>query len=109
MSAVKWQLSRYVDHNGSEPFSDWLNDCDRQLQRRIRVALARLEAGNTSALKWIGGNLGELRLDFGPGYRVYLTRYGTNGIVLLVGGDKSSQDRDIGRARDFVAALRAKG
>lgn len=109
MTTVKWQLSRYVDTNGSEPFSDWLNNRDREVQRRIRVALARLEAGNISALKWIGGNLGELKLDFGPGYRIYVTRYGKEGMVLLVGGDKSSQERDVNRARAFVASLKAGG
>jgi putative addiction module killer protein len=109
MSAVQWKLYRYVDENGTEPFSAWLNKCDRQLQRRVRVALARIEIGNFSSIKWISGNLGEFRLDFGPGYRIYLARYGKDGIVLLAGGDKSSQERDISRARDFVASLKARG
>lgn len=104
----QWRLSRYVHVDGSEPFSDWLNGLDRSIQRRVRLTIARLEAGNFSAVKWIGGNLGEYRIDTGPGYRIYLTRQGSDQMVLLTGGDKSSQTRDIRKARTFVDILKAK-
>src|SRR5687768_15324234 len=107
-SSQQWRLSRYVKQDGSEPFSKWLNKLDVSVQRRIRVGLARLEAGNFSSIKWLGGNLGEFRMDFGPGYRIYLTKFGDE-IVLLIGGDKQSQPKDIGQAREFVTVLKAKG
>lgn len=64
-----------------------------------------MEAGNFASVKWIAGNLGEFRIDTGPGYRIYLTRSGQQDIVLLVGGDKSSQKRDIRRAKAYKEAL----
>lgn len=108
-SSSKWRLRRYVDPKGSEPFSDWLNKLDTTAGRRIRVLLARVEAGNLSALKWLGGGLGEIKIDIGPGYRVYVTRQGSDELVLLAGGDKSSQERDIRLAKSFMSVLKGKG
>jgi len=104
--AQQWRLSRYVHNDGSEPFSEWLNGLDKQIQRRIRVIIARLEAGNFSAVKWIGGNLGEYRLDTGPGYRIYMARRGHDEMVLLIGGDKRSQSQDIRKAKAFIDFLK---
>ncbi|OGA08536.1 MAG: hypothetical protein A3D95_09935 [Betaproteobacteria bacterium RIFCSPHIGHO2_12_FULL_69_13] len=102
----KWRLYRYVHRDGSEPFTDWLNGLDTGVQRRIRVALARLEAGNMSSVKWIAGNVGEFRIHAGAGYRIYFARHGSDSLVLLAGGDKGSQARDIELARIFASALR---
>ena|SRR6266404_6709945 len=108
MPNPQWRIRRYVHTDGSEPVSDWLNDLDSQNQRRIRVAIARLQAGNLSAVKWLGGNLAEFRIDTGPGYRIYFTRQGRDELVLLTGGDKSSQASDIKRARNYVDSLKGK-
>jgi putative addiction module killer protein len=106
MANQQWRVSRYAHEDGSEPFSDWLNGLDIQIQRRIRLAIARLEAGNFSSVKWIAGNLGEYRIDTGPGYRIYFTRHGRDQMVVLIGGDKASQTRDIRQAKVFIELLK---
>jgi putative addiction module killer protein len=101
-----WRLRRYAESDGSEPFTDWLNGLDTTIQRRVRVALSRIEAGNLSAVKWIDRNLGEYRMDTGPGYRIYLTRHGKDELVLLNGGDKHSQSSDIADAKSYIVMLK---
>ncbi|MEQ9150042.1 MAG: type II toxin-antitoxin system RelE/ParE family toxin [Parvibaculaceae bacterium] len=80
-------------------FRDWLDGLkDRQAVKRIALRIARLESGLFGDAKFFGG-IGELRVDYGPGYRVYFVRRGDVLIVLLCGGDKSTQKKDIERAR----------
>ena len=80
-------------------FRDWMNRLrDRRAVERIRIRIARLEAGNFGDVKFFGV-VGELRVDYGPGYRVYFTQRGGELIVLLCGGNKSSQKRDFAAAR----------
>lgn len=69
---------------------------------RIQVRLDRLAAGNPGDVKPVGGGISELRIDYGPGYRVYYQQKGDVLIVLLRGGDKSSQAKDINRARELA-------
>jgi putative addiction module killer protein len=71
------------------------------LERAIRARLDRVEAGNLGDYKVVGKGVGELRIDYGPGYRVYFGQLGTTVIVLLCGGDKSSQDEDIRQAIEY--------
>lgn len=80
-------------------FADWLNAVDVSVQRKVAIRLARVQSGLLGDVKSLGGGLSELRIDFGPGYRVYFTRVGNRILLLLAGGDKSSQSRDIERAR----------
>lgn len=75
---------------------------DRKARSKIAKRLALLEAGHFGDAKPVGGNVTELRVHFGPGYRVYVTRRDGQIIVLLCGGDKSSQSRDIDRAKALV-------
>jgi putative addiction module killer protein len=80
-------------------FRDWMDRLrDRRAVERIRIRIARLEAGNFGDVKFLGV-IGELRVDYGPGYRVYFTQRGGELIILLCGGDKSSQRRDFAAAR----------
>jgi putative addiction module killer protein len=80
-------------------FTRWLRKLhDPVAQRRIAIRLVRLEAGLFGDAKFFDG-IGELRIDYGPGYRVYFVRRGETIVVLLCGGDKGSQRRDIDRAR----------
>jgi putative addiction module killer protein len=78
---------------------------DRAAQGRIDLRLLRLKNGNFGDAKSLGSGLHELRLNFGPGYRVYFTQRGELIILLLCGGDKGSQQRDIARARQLMAEL----
>ena len=80
-------------------FRDWIDRLrDRRAVERIRIRIARLEADNFDDVKFLG-SIGELRIDHGPGYRVYFTQRGAELIILLCGGDKSSQKRDFAAAR----------
>ena len=80
-------------------FIDWLTGL-RDVQSRARIAkrIDRIEQGNLGDARSVGGGVSELRFAFGPGYRVYYTMRGSVVVILLCGGDKGSQDRDIERA-----------
>lgn len=80
----------------SETFDRWLGKLkDRRVAARVQVRIDRLAAGNPGDVKPVGGGVSELRIDYGPGYRVYYLREGARLILLLSGGDKSSQGNDI--------------
>lgn len=83
----------------SNIFNDWLDSLkDRQAKARIEMRLRRLSLGNFGDTKFLRDNVHELRIDYGQGYRVYFTRRGAFVVILLCGGDKSTQDTDIKRA-----------
>lgn len=85
-------------------FDRWLTDLkDRQARARIEARIRRLSLGNPGDVKPIGEGLSEMRIDYGPGYRVYFMQRGPLVIVLLCGGDKSSQNRDITLAKTIAA------
>lgn len=87
-------------------FKDWLGRLrDSKAKLAIIKRLQRLELGNHGDAKALGEGLSEMRIDVGPGYRVYYVRRGEILFVVLWGGDKSSQDRDIAKARDIVTML----
>ena len=90
----------------TEEFVAWLDDLkDKRAQVRIAARLRQVEAGNLGDWQPIEGDVLELRVDFGPGYRLFFTRRGRIIIVMLTAGDKSSQKRDIRRALKFAAEL----
>ena|SRR6185312_11822228 len=90
----------------SEAFSAWLGDLrDRKAAAKIAARLARLELGNFGDAEPVGEGVTELRIHFGPGYRVYVVQRGEVLVVVLCGGDKSSQDRDIRRAKEMAREL----
>jgi len=96
------KVEEYVTAQGISPFGQWFESLqDRQAQVRIDARLARLRAGNTGDCKSVGDGVYELRIDYGPGYRVYFGRAGKTLILLLLGGDKTTQPRDIERAKKF--------
>ena len=77
-------------------YAEWFRRLrDRQAQARINIRVRRLSLGNFGDVKPVGEGVSELRIDHGPGYRVYLIRRGTTVVVLLCGGDKRTQDRNI--------------
>lgn len=91
----------YADQKGDEPFSKWFNSLkDRIVRARIRNRISRLELGNFGDYEPIGEGVFELRLFFGPGFRIYFAEYENTTIILLGGGDKKSQNKDILKAKD---------
>ncbi len=78
---------------------------DREARARIDIRIRRLSLGNPGDVRPVGGGVSELRIDYGPGYRVYFSRRGEAVIVLLAGGDKGSQDRDIRGALELARGL----
>lgn len=98
----------YVREDGSCPFRSWFDELEAQAAAKVATARLRLEMGNTSSVKWIGAGLGEYRIDWGPGYRLYLARDGDTLIVLFVGGTKKRQQTDIDRARELLAEYKRR-
>jgi len=91
----------------TEQFDRWFSSLrDVRAKARIDIRLRRLEEGNPGDVKPVGGGVSELRLTYGPGYRIYYIGMGDELIVLLAGGDKSSQPEDIERARDLAKKIR---
>jgi putative addiction module killer protein len=92
-----------IEIRESATFSLWLQSLrDSQTRARIAMRVRRLAFGNFGDVKPVGEGISELRLDFGPGYRVYFVQRGQVLIVLLCGGDKSTQDRDIAGAKKLA-------
>lgn len=95
-----------VEVRQTEPFREWLENLrDRKAAAKIAARLARLELGNFGDAEPVGEGVTELRIHFGPGYRVYVVQRGEVLVVVLCGGDKSSQDRDIKRAKEMAREL----
>lgn len=89
----------------SDVFDAWLRALsDRQARTRIADRISRIEEGNLGDHKSVGHGVSELRLSFGPGYRLYFIRHGHTVVVLLCGGDKKSQAKDILKARQLARA-----
>jgi len=88
----------YADESGNEPFVDWLNSLDRSHRARILTRLDRVEQGNFGDHKHISEGLFELRLHFGSGFRVYFGKVRNTLILILAGGIKASQKKDIKKA-----------
>ena len=89
-----------IEIRQTEAFADWLRGLrDRRAAARIAERLRRLALGNAGDVKPVGEGLSELRIDYGPGYRVYLIKRGESLVVVLCGGDKADQNRDIARAK----------
>lgn len=87
-------------------FATWFATLrDRQARARITVRIRRLSLGNPGDVKPVGSGVSEMRIDHGPGYRVYFVQRGDRIVVLLCGGDKRSQDRDIARAIELAREL----
>ena len=95
-----------IEIRQTETFADWLGDLrDQQAKARIQTRIRRLSLGNPGDVKPVGEGVSEMRIDYGPGYRVYFVRRGELLIVLLAGGDKSTQDRDISTALELARNL----
>jgi putative addiction module killer protein len=87
-------------------FSKWLDGLgDIRARARVQARIERLASGNPGDVKPVGESVSELRIDYGPGYRVYFTRAGSEIVILLAGGDKRTQDADIKMAIRLARTL----
>ena len=93
------KIVEYLDSRGHSPFERWFQRINAPAAAKVTTALVRLEGGNTSKTKSLGGGVYELKIDFGPGYRVYYGYDGPKVVILLAGGIKKSQDKDIDTAK----------
>ena len=87
------KILEYIREDGSSPYKKWFDTLNAQAAAKVTVAKARIELGNTSNIKWFDG-IGEYRIDWDPGYRIYLIQDGKELIVLLGGGTKKRQQQD---------------
>ena len=95
------EIRYYVASDGSSPFEVWFSDLDVTARTKVTVAIVRMEQGNLSRTKSVGEGVVEYKIDFGPGYRIYFGRDGDALIILLTGGTKKRQQRDIETAAAF--------
>ncbi|MEO6923169.1 MAG: type II toxin-antitoxin system RelE/ParE family toxin [Bryocella sp.] len=102
MEASPRELRTYETSPGVSPFDDWLDRLrDKKGRAIIEVRLDRLGQGNFGLCKAIGAGVLELKIDFGPGYRIYFAEDGPRVVLLLIGGDKASQSKDIKLAQQY--------
>jgi putative addiction module killer protein len=94
------KVQEYIREDNSNPYQKWFDDLDPIAAAKVTVAKSRLELGNTSNIKWFDG-IGEYKIDWGPGYRIYLARDGKQLIVLFGGGTKKGQQSDIEQAKEL--------
>jgi putative addiction module killer protein len=97
-------VREYLAADGANPFRVWLASLDISARARVEARVYRFEAGNLGDHKSVGGGVWEARCQFGPGYRIYFGKHRSTTILLLCGGDKASQARDIAKARQYWAA-----
>jgi putative addiction module killer protein len=98
----------YEEEQGTRPFSKWFSALNVQAALKVRTAIARMEDGNFSNVKPVGQGVSECRLNFGPGYRVYFGKDGDQLVVLLGGGSKKRQSRDIETAQTLWKAYKSR-
>lgn len=95
-----------IEIRQTDEYAQWFDGLrDRQARSRIDIRVRRLSLGNPGDVKPVGEGVSELRIDYGPGYRVYFVQRGALLVVLLAGGDKSTQDRDIQTALELARNL----
>lgn len=102
MEVSEKQVENYVRADGSCPFEEWMGLLrDQRARAKIRTRIARVRLGNLGNCEPVGSGVLELKIDYGPGYRVYFGQVGMKLVILLCGGDKSSQAEDIRRAIEY--------
>ena len=95
-------IRRYITPDGRNPFAEWLSSLrDLNAVVKIEQRLDRVRLGNLGNSKSVGEGVCELKIDFGPGYRVYFGQFGSTIVLVLCGGDKSSQEQDIRKAKEY--------
>jgi len=93
------ELRGYIDEQGNRRFANWLDALEHTAAAKVTIALTRMEQGNLSNTKSVGSGIYEYKIDFGPGYRIYFGKDGKTLVILLGGGTKKRQPKDIATAR----------
>jgi putative addiction module killer protein len=102
MQTYPYEIDYYITDRGRKPFKEWLEGLRDIFGRaKIRVRLDHIRLGNLGDNRSVGEGVLELRIDYGPGYRVYFVIAGNRVVLLLLGGDKSSQEKDIAKAKEY--------
>jgi len=101
------KIEEYVREDGSSPFAKWFDGLSREAAYKVVTARARMEHGNLATVKWIG-KIGEYRIDWGPGLRIYLARDGKELVILFGGGTKKRQQADIREAETLLAEYKRR-
>ncbi|MFN6571068.1 type II toxin-antitoxin system RelE/ParE family toxin [Dendronalium sp. ChiSLP03b] len=103
------EIRTYLTVDGKNLFDEWLNSLnDRKIKAKIRARLDRVEDGNLGDYKSVGDGIFELRIDYSPGYRIYFAQEGKTVILLLCGGDKSTQEQDISKTQEYWQDYRSR-
>ncbi|MBD1922196.1 type II toxin-antitoxin system RelE/ParE family toxin [Microcoleus sp. FACHB-831] len=109
MPAQPRDIQRYVKPDGRVPFDEWLDSLHNvKAQTNINKRLDRVSLGNLGDYRSVGEGVSELRIDYGPGYRIYFGQIGLTIVLLLCGGDKSTQEQDIRRAKEYWTDYRSQ-
>ncbi len=95
------EVQEYLCDDGSSPFADWFDGLNVQAALKVNTYLTRVGNGNLSNVKSVGSGVHECRIDWGPGYRVYLGKDGEKLVILLGGGTKTRQQKDIDQAKEL--------
>jgi putative addiction module killer protein len=103
VATTKLRVREYLTDRRVSPFRDWLDRLDVTARARIQARVLRFETGNLGDHRAVGEGVWEARCDFGPGYRIYFGKAGSAIVLLLLGGDKSTQRADIRRAQGYWA------
>jgi putative addiction module killer protein len=101
MGICRRDIRIFQNRRGREPFTEWVQSLSRQYRARVFARLDRVETGNFGDCKSVGDGVFELRLPFGAGYRIYFGEVSTTIVLLLCGGDKSSQKKDVVKAKVY--------
>ena len=102
------ELREYADGSGRSPFAQWFLVQDAHVAAKITIRLTRLALGNHSNVEAVGQGVSELKIDFGPGFRIYFARDGLDLVILLTGGTKVRQTNDIATAKSYWADYKSR-
>ena len=106
-------VREYLTPDGESPFGVWFDDLDAQAAAKVTIAVTRIGQGNLSNVKGVGSGVFEFRVNFGPGYRLYFGKDGETVVILVAGGTKRRQQRDIedaqARWQDYKDRKKGKG
>lgn len=101
---MNFDIQEYIDQSGKSPYQQWLDRLGNgRAQVKVISQVERMALGSFGDVKPVGGGVSETRIHWGPGYRIYHARVGDKVIILLCGGDKSTQNKDIKAAKEFLA------